>query len=128
MPERCLHQVPDTLPFEMACLTEPHCVAYNAMCVNSTIQPGRHRRRARARADRPAVRAHGGAVRRASAHRGRPGRPTRGGCAVARELGATHTVNVQAEDLDEVVRALTPMGADVVCDASGASQPLELRV
>ena len=40
VPARCLHQIPDTLPFELACLAEPHAVAYNAMCVNSTIRPG----------------------------------------------------------------------------------------
>ena len=27
-------------PFELACLAEPHAVAYNAMCVNVTIRPG----------------------------------------------------------------------------------------
>src|SRR5260370_32788846 len=37
---RCLHRIPDTLPFELACLAEPHAVAYNARCVNSTIRPG----------------------------------------------------------------------------------------
>ncbi len=40
VPARCLHHVPDTLPFELACLTEPHCVAYNSMCGNATIKPG----------------------------------------------------------------------------------------
>ena len=40
VPARCLHHIPDSLPFELACLTEPHAVAYNAMCVNSTIRPG----------------------------------------------------------------------------------------
>jgi threonine dehydrogenase-like Zn-dependent dehydrogenase len=40
VPARCLHRIPDTLPFELACLVEPHAVAYNAMCVNSTIRPG----------------------------------------------------------------------------------------
>jgi alcohol dehydrogenase/L-iditol 2-dehydrogenase len=45
--------------------------------------------------------------------------------ATARALGATHTVNIQAESLDEVVRSLAPLGADVVCDASGASRPLD---
>src|SRR5215203_3581119 len=29
VPARCLHLVPDHLPFEQACLTEPCCVAYN---------------------------------------------------------------------------------------------------
>jgi alcohol dehydrogenase/L-iditol 2-dehydrogenase len=40
VPARCLHRIPDTLPFGLACLAEPHSVAYNAMCVNSTIRPG----------------------------------------------------------------------------------------
>jgi len=40
VPARCLHLVPDNLPFEEACLTEPCCVAYNAVAVNSHIRPG----------------------------------------------------------------------------------------
>src|SRR4051812_17564238 len=40
VPGRCLHHVPDELSFDLACLTEPHAVAYNAMCVNVTIRPG----------------------------------------------------------------------------------------
>ncbi len=42
VPERCLHAMPDHLPFEKAALTEPCCVAYNAVCVNSRIRPGDH--------------------------------------------------------------------------------------
>ena len=37
---RCLHHIPDQLPFEQACLTEPCCVAYNAVVGNSKIKPG----------------------------------------------------------------------------------------
>jgi alcohol dehydrogenase/L-iditol 2-dehydrogenase len=40
VPARCLHAVPDHLPFEQACLTEPCCVAYNAVVNNSRIKPG----------------------------------------------------------------------------------------
>lgn len=40
VPARCLHNVPDNLPFEQACLTEPCCVAYNAVVENSHIKPG----------------------------------------------------------------------------------------
>ena len=40
VPARLLHHVPDSLPFDLACLAEPHAVAYNAMCVNSTVRPG----------------------------------------------------------------------------------------
>lgn len=40
VPARCLHQVPTHLSFEEACLTEPCCVAYNAVAVNSSVKPG----------------------------------------------------------------------------------------
>jgi len=40
VPARCLHSVPENLPFEQACLTEPCAVAYNAVLVNSHIRPG----------------------------------------------------------------------------------------
>jgi L-iditol 2-dehydrogenase len=40
VPARCLHQLPASLPFEKAALTEPCSVAYNAVCVNSRIRPG----------------------------------------------------------------------------------------
>jgi alcohol dehydrogenase/L-iditol 2-dehydrogenase len=40
VPARCLHKVPDQLSFEQACLTEPCCVAYNAVVNNSRIKPG----------------------------------------------------------------------------------------
>jgi L-iditol 2-dehydrogenase len=40
VPARCLHHLPSSLNFERAALTEPCCVAYNAVCVNSRILPG----------------------------------------------------------------------------------------
>ncbi len=40
VPARCLHSVPAQLAFEQACLTEPSCVAYNALVENSRIKPG----------------------------------------------------------------------------------------
>jgi L-iditol 2-dehydrogenase len=40
VPARCLHRIPDNLPFEQACLAEPCCVAYNAAVGNSRIRPG----------------------------------------------------------------------------------------
>jgi L-iditol 2-dehydrogenase len=40
VPARCLHRVPDQLNFEKACLTEPCCVAFNAVVENSRIKPG----------------------------------------------------------------------------------------
>jgi len=40
VPSRILHHVPDHVPFEQACLTEPCCVAYNAVVKNARIEPG----------------------------------------------------------------------------------------
>ncbi len=40
VPARCLHHVPDNLPFEKAGLTEPCCVAYNAVVLNGSVKPG----------------------------------------------------------------------------------------
>jgi L-iditol 2-dehydrogenase len=40
VPARCLHKVPEQLPFEQACLTEPCCVAFNAVVENARIKPG----------------------------------------------------------------------------------------
>ena len=46
----------------------------------------------------------------------------------ARRLGATRTVDIQTENLDEVVRGFCDIGADLVCDASGASRPLGIAL
>jgi len=40
VPARCLHRVPDALPMEEAALTEPCCVAYNAVVLNARVHPG----------------------------------------------------------------------------------------
>ena len=40
VPARILHRVPESLPMEHACLTEPCCVAYNAAIKNARIEPG----------------------------------------------------------------------------------------
>jgi alcohol dehydrogenase/L-iditol 2-dehydrogenase len=127
VPARCLHQIPDTLPFELACLAEPHAVAYNAMCVNSTIRPGDlvvvlgpgpigllcARMAALAGAD-PLI------VVGLTADAAR--------LETASRLGATRVVNAQDESVEAVVRGFNSLGADLVCDASGASQPLELAL
>jgi L-iditol 2-dehydrogenase len=127
VPARCLHRVPDSLPFELACLTEPHSVAYNAMCENATIRPG----------DSVLVVGPGPigllCARMAALSGAHPlivaglsGDGAR--LATARALGATHAVNIQAEKLEDVVKSVAPIGADVVCDASGASRPLDVAL
>lgn len=40
VPARCLHRVPQGLAMEKAALTEPCCVAYNAVVKNGHIEPG----------------------------------------------------------------------------------------
>ena len=40
VPARCLHRLPDGLPFEKAALAEPCCVAYSATVVGARINPG----------------------------------------------------------------------------------------
>ena len=127
VPARCLHKIPESLPFELACLAEPHAVAFNAMCVNSTIRPGDlvvvlgpgpigllcARMAALAGADPLVVVGLANDAARLQ---------------TATRLGATRVVNAQAENVEEVVRALNPLGADLVCDASGASRPLDVAL
>jgi alcohol dehydrogenase/L-iditol 2-dehydrogenase len=40
VPARCLHRVPEGVTMEQAALTEPCCVAYNAVIQNARISPG----------------------------------------------------------------------------------------
>lgn len=127
VPARCLHAIPDSLPFELACLTEPHSVAYQSVCVNSHIRPGDvvvvlgpgpigllcTRFAALAGAHPLIVAGLSADVERLK---------------TAKDLGATHIVDIQKESLEEVVRSLDPLGADLVCDASGASRPLDVAL
>jgi alcohol dehydrogenase/L-iditol 2-dehydrogenase len=127
VPARCLHRIPDSLPFELACLAEPHAVAFNAMCVNSTIRPG----------DLVVVLGPGPigllCARMAALAGADPliviGLPSDAArLETARRLGATHVVDAGRDPVEDVVRGLNPLGADLVCDASGASRPLDLAL
>ena len=40
VPARCLHRVPEKLSMEIAALTEPCCVAFNAVINNARVRPG----------------------------------------------------------------------------------------
>jgi len=40
VPQRILHRIPDSVSFDYASLTEPACVAYNAIFVKSKLRPG----------------------------------------------------------------------------------------
>jgi L-iditol 2-dehydrogenase len=127
VPARCLHAIPDSLPFEVACLAEPHAVAFTAMCVNSTIQPG----------DAVVILGPGpiGLLCARFAALAGAGLLVVAGVAgdgprlaTAKRLGATRTIDVDTEDLDAAVRDHSPMGADLVCDATGASAALDVAL
>ena len=127
VPARCLHHIPDSLPFDVACLAEPHSVAYQSMCVNASIHPG----------DAVVVLGPGPIgllCARMAALSGADPLIVAGVTAdaarleAARTLGATRTVDVKKEDLKEVVYSLAREGADVVCDATGASRPIEIAM
>ncbi|MBX3437224.1 MAG: zinc-binding dehydrogenase [Planctomycetaceae bacterium] len=122
VPSRCLHRVPDKLPFEQACLTEPCCVAYNATVMNSSIRPG----------DRVVVlgpgpigllcaamaRLCGAQVAVAGLER------DRGRLEIARQYGCEPIV----EGLKEWARARDGLGADGVIDAAGVSATLKMAM
>ena len=120
VPARCLHAIPDSLPFDIACLAEPHSVAYQTMCVNASVRPG----------DMVVVLGPGPIgllCARMAALSGADPLIVAGVTAdaprleAARTLGATHTVDLQQEKLEDIVRGFRSEGADVVCDATGVS-------
>ncbi|MBZ5856014.1 zinc-binding dehydrogenase [Flavihumibacter profundi] len=122
VPARCLHRVPDELPFEQACLTEPCCVAYNAVVNNSGIKPG----------DRVIVIGPGTigilcaavaklcgaqvAVTGLEADRKR--------LAIAEQYGCESIVG----DATEWARKVDGLGADVIIDAAGTSFTLKIAL
>jgi len=119
-----LHRVPDHVPFEHAALTEPICVAYNGLVEKTTFKPGdlvviqgvgpigiMALQIARLRGAGPIVALGTGL----DEHR----------LAVAAELGANYTLNVQREDAAALIRSLGDgFGADLVVDCTGVSQAL----
>lgn len=128
VPARCLHTVPASLPLEKASLTEPCCVAYNAVCVHSPIKPG----------DAVAVIGPGPigllcammARLSGAGHLlviGIPADAQR--LAVARQIGADTTLGEHQEDVQAWVRNFGDgYGLDVVIDAAGVSASLKLAL
>ena len=107
VPARCLHHIPDSLPFDIACLAEPHSVAYQVMCVNSRIAPG----------DFVVVIGPGPIGLLCTRMAALSGASTlivaglsvdRPRLETARRLGATHTVDIETENLDEIIRDICP--------------------
>ncbi len=128
VPDRCLHHVPAALTLEKAALTEPCCVAYNAVCMNSRLRPG----------DTVAVIGPGpigllcaALAKLAGAGHliviGVPGDAHRLG--VARQIGAETTLGAEGEDAVEWVRNFGDgYGVDLVIDAAGVSASLKVAL
>lgn len=125
VPDRCLHHIPDALPFHKAALTEPCSVAYNAVCVNGRIRPG----------DRVLVVGPGpiGLLCAMMAKLSGAGELIVAGLPndrhrleIARQLGAT--VTVETHPRDYISQAGDGLGADVAIDASGHSATLKIAL
>ena len=125
VPERCLHRVPEGLDLVRAALTEPCCVAYNAVAERSPIKPG----------DLVVV-IGPGPIGLLCAHiaklRGATevvvvGRERDAGrLELARRHWATRTYMSDRDDVAAALRELGDgYGADVVIDAAGASAALK---
>lgn len=122
VPARCLHHVPESLPLERACLTEPCSVAWNSVINNTRLTPG----------DRVIVLG--------------PGTIGILCAAVAKLAGAEvaivgleadrHRLNIAAQYGCEVVvgdakpwaQRRDGLGADVIIDAAGVSATLKLAL
>jgi alcohol dehydrogenase/L-iditol 2-dehydrogenase len=128
VPARCLHRVPDSLPLEKAALTEPCCVAYNAVCVNSRLRPG----------DTVAVIGPGpiGLLCAMMAKLSGAGHITVIGIPedakrldIAKQVGADTTLGAHGEDVVEWVKSFGDgHGLDLVIDAAGVSASLKLAL
>lgn len=120
-----LHHLPDNVPFEYAALTEPICVAYNALVEKTTIKPG----------DLVVIQGPGpiGIMALQVARLNGAGTLVVLGTdadthrlEVAAELGAHFTLNIQREDAGAFIRSLGDgFGADLVVDCTGASKALQ---
>jgi L-iditol 2-dehydrogenase len=125
VPERCLHHIPDNLPFEKAALTEPCCVGYNAVIVKTRPRPG----------DTVVVLGPGpiGLLCAEMARLAGAGNLIVAGMSqdksrleAAKELGVTHAINLEETDLKEFVHSIGDgLGAHIVVDAAGASAALK---
>ena len=128
VPARCLHHLPASLPFEKAALTEPCCVAYHAVCVNSRLGPG----------DTVAVIGPGPigllcalmAKLAGAGHLLVMGIPAVAGrLEVARGIGADSVLGAHDENVVDWLRGFGDgYGVDLVIDAAGVSESLKLAL
>jgi L-iditol 2-dehydrogenase len=122
VPARILHRLPDTLPFEQACLTEPCCVAYSAVVRNARIEPG----------DRVVVLGPGtigilcaAVARLCGAEVAVVGLPADAG---RLEVAKRYGCEVIIGKADDWARGRDGLGCDGVVDAAGASATLKIAL
>ncbi len=128
VPGRCLHHLPAELSLEKAALTEPCCVAYNAVNVNSRVHPG----------DSVAIIGPGpiGLLCAMMAKLSGAGHLLVIGTAVdakrlavATQLGADTVLGANGEDVAAWVKDFSDgYGIDLVIDAAGVSASLKLAL
>ena len=128
VPQRCLHKIPDSISFDHAALTEPACVAYNALIQMSRIIPGIPLliigpgpvglfclQIARLSGANPII------IAGTSIDKVR--------FSVAEKLGANIIINVEKEDATEKIFEITKkQGCLLVVDAAGNEKALKLAV
>jgi alcohol dehydrogenase/L-iditol 2-dehydrogenase len=125
VPSRLLHRIPKNVPMEVAAMTEPCCVAYQATVVNSHIRPG----------DTVIVIGPGpiGLLCGTMARLSGAGRVILAGTTrdqgrmeIGLKAGATHAVDVQTQDMMKLLAGIGDgLGADVIVDSTGASISLK---
>ena len=123
VPSRCLHRIPDGVPIENAALTEPCCVAYNAVINNASIKPG----------DRVLVLGPGpiGILCGIFAKMAGADTAIKGLVSDSSRLEVaqkSYGLKALTEGADVWARDLDGLGADVVVDAAGVSESLKMAI
>ena len=123
VPSRCLHRIPDGVPIENAALTEPCCVAYNAVINNASIKPG----------DRVLVLGPGpiGILCGIFAKMAGADTAIKGLISDSSRLEVaqkSYGLKALTEGADVWARDLDGLGADVVVDAAGVSESLKMAI
>lgn len=128
VPARALHKIADNVPFEHAALTEPACVAYNALVVKTRIGPGE-----------PVLVIGPGpiglfCVQVARICGANPiflvgTEADAGRLDVGKAIGATHTFVAGVDDIvGEVMQMTGGLGVPVIADGAGRSKAVELAL
>jgi len=128
VPARALHRIGDSVSFEHAALTEPACVAYNALVVKTRVQPGE-----------PVLVIGPGPIglfcvqvaRISGAHPiflvGTDADQAR--LDAGKAVGATHTYVAGRDDVvADVINITGGLGVPVIADAAGRSKAVELAL